>query len=261
MAPGNRAGFVLFVLLDRTTVFFQLWGGISAWYPPVGLALALLVGLDLSYAPLLFLAGAIGSVVNYHSRRFPSPFGCEFQSPRGYTGAAYVLRRVLRIDTAFRSLRDVNWFVAVALASSFCVAAAGAAASAWGKTLRWDDYPHAALNWWVGDAVALVCLTPFLLIHVTPWLQRRGRVRDASLELPDSRLKVKAAGGSQLARRVESCAQACTILLSLWLVFGWNLVKSYDLFYLFFLPILWIAVRRGLRGVTLPSCSSTPARC
>jgi hypothetical protein len=34
----------LYVVLDRSVVFFQMWEGISAWYPPAGLALALLLG-------------------------------------------------------------------------------------------------------------------------------------------------------------------------------------------------------------------------
>ena len=28
---------VLYLWLDRVTVFFQMWAGVSAWYPPVGL--------------------------------------------------------------------------------------------------------------------------------------------------------------------------------------------------------------------------------
>ena len=28
---------ILYVALDRSVVFFQLWEGISAWYPPAGL--------------------------------------------------------------------------------------------------------------------------------------------------------------------------------------------------------------------------------
>jgi PAS domain S-box-containing protein len=245
-------GFVLiYVLLDRSAVYFQLWQGISAWYPPAGLALALLVGLDISYAPLLLVAGMLAAFVNYPL----SPFSLDFWFinsivTTGYSCAAYVLRRILRVDTAFRSLRDVNWFVVTALAASFCVGSAGTAVFLWTHSLSSGDYPKAVLNWWVGDAVALICLTPFLLIHVTPWLRMHSGLDRAIQEPFNSPGPTRAAEGSSLLRRVENCGQAASILLSLWFVFGWNLVKSYDLFYLFFLPILWIAVRRGLRGVT-----------
>ena len=244
-------GFVvLFVVLDRSVVFFQMWEGISAWYPPAGLALALLVGLDLAYAPLLLVAGMLAAVVNYPLSTFSLGFWAVNSAVAvGYTGAAYALRR-LRVNISFHSLRDVNLFVAVALAASFCVAATGTAAFIWAGTLRRADYPKAVLNWWVGDAVALICLTPFLLIHFTPWLRRRAFPRDSALSPPGSVPAIRVVAGSPVARRIESCAQGASILLSLWLVFGWNLVKSYDFFYLFFLPILWIAVRRGLRGAT-----------
>jgi len=249
---GIGAGFILFyVLLDRTTVYFQLWQGISAWYPPVGLVLAMLVGIDLSYAPLLLVAGAIASAVNYHI----SPFSAGFWAVNiivaaGYTGASYVLRRVLRMNGGFGSLRDVNCFAAVALTFSFCVAAAGSVTFVWGGTLLWADYSRAVLNWWVGDSVALICLTPFLLIHLTPWLQRRAGFDNPACPSNDLSLVTRSAAAPSLSRKIEIAAQAASILFSLWFVFGWNLVRSYDLFYLFFLPVLWIAVRRGLRGAT-----------
>lgn len=239
----------IYVVLDRSVVFFQMWEGISAWYPPAGLALALLLGLDLAYAPLLLIAGMIAACVNYPLSTFSVGFwSVNFVVAIGYTGAAYILRR-LRVNISFRSLRDVNLFVMVALGASFCVAAAGSAAFIWAGTLRRADYPKAVLNWWVGDAVALICLTPFLLIHFTPWLRRRAFPKESVFSQP-APPSIRAVRGSPVTRAIESCAQGASILLSLWFVFGWNLVKSYDLFYLFFLPILWIAVRRGLRGAT-----------
>ena len=241
---------ILYVVLDRSAVFFQMWEGISAWYPPAGLALALLVGLDLAYAPLLLVTGMIAASVNYPLSAFSAGFwAVNITVAAGYTGAAYALRR-LRVNIAFRSLRDVNLFVVVALVASFCVAAMGSAAFVWAGTLRRANYPRAVLNWWVGDAVALICLTPFLLIHFTPWLRRRAFPNDPLSSQTGSTPSIRGVSGSPGTRAIESCAQGASILLSLWFVFGWNLVKSYDLFYLFFLPILWIAVRRGLRGAT-----------
>src|SRR6266850_4748394 len=60
----------LYVLLDRSTVFFQMWSGVSAWYPPSGLSLAMLIGFGGSYMPLVMLGGAIAGVVNYHQSVF-----------------------------------------------------------------------------------------------------------------------------------------------------------------------------------------------
>ena len=43
----------LYILLDRSTVFFQMWSGVSAWYPPSGLSFAMLIGFGSSYVPWL----------------------------------------------------------------------------------------------------------------------------------------------------------------------------------------------------------------
>jgi hypothetical protein len=62
-------GFVvLYVLLDRSAVFFQLWSGISAWYPPAGLNLAMLITFGSGYVPLVMLGGFLSGLVNYHQR-------------------------------------------------------------------------------------------------------------------------------------------------------------------------------------------------
>jgi len=74
LAPGKRwklrrllvgvCFVVVYVLLDRSTISFQIWTEISAWYPPTGLAFAALIGFGASYAPLILLAECIASIFN-----------------------------------------------------------------------------------------------------------------------------------------------------------------------------------------------------
>jgi PAS domain S-box-containing protein len=241
---------ILYVLLDRTTVFLQMWRGISAWYPPVGLALAMLFGLDTWFAPLASLAGAISGIVNYHQSPFTISFWLiNLTIVAGYTCAAIVLRRVLRVNSQLRSLRDVLQFVLVAFLASFCVAVAGSALFVWDQTLRPAEFPMAALNWWVGDAAALVCCTPFLLLHVIPKLREYASLTRATDAVS---LIGRRRSGLPRARRVlEKALQLLSIPVILWIVFGWNLARSFELYYLFFIPILWMAVRRGIYGVTV----------
>lgn len=54
-----------YFLVDRVTVEFQLWNGIRAWYPPAGLSLATLFGLELRYAFFPFWTAVVCDVVNY----------------------------------------------------------------------------------------------------------------------------------------------------------------------------------------------------
>jgi len=107
---------VIFVLLDGTTVYLQILPGISAWYPPVGIALALLIGMGPRYAPLNWLAGFISAKVNYHqpflSYIFLPGNSLDFGT---YTIVAIVLRRAFKMDWRLTSIRDVMVLLFVAL--------------------------------------------------------------------------------------------------------------------------------------------------
>ena len=167
-------GFIaLYVLLDRATGWFQSQNGVSAWYPPVGLAMAVLAGLDVAYAPLMLAAGFLADVVNDPRSSVSLSYWlwiCAMTA--AYAGGAVALRSLLRVNPELRSFRDVSWYLAVALTAAFGSALAETFSLPSETTLRLRDYPNAALNWWVGDAVALLCLTPFLLVHVIPRLRR-----------------------------------------------------------------------------------------
>jgi hypothetical protein len=43
---------VVYGLLDRTTVYLQIWPSISAWYPPIGLSVALRAGTGPAIIPV-----------------------------------------------------------------------------------------------------------------------------------------------------------------------------------------------------------------
>ena len=242
---------LLYFLLDRVTVFFQMWAGVSAWYPPVGLELALFIGFGISYAPLMFLAGVLATTINYHQ----SPYTLAFWAVNlavvcGYSAAAVVLRRILRTESPFQRLSDVFRYLCVALGGAFCVAAVGAFTLTWDGSIRRADYLRAALNWCIGDSVALVCLTPFLLFHLMPWLHKRAEIYAHPMQSARPSPAPKLARAIRARSAAETLAQGGSIALALFIVFGSNLAQSYELFYLFFLPIIWIAVRRGMEGAT-----------
>jgi hypothetical protein len=97
-----------YVLLDRSTTEFQLWHGISAWYPPIGLAFALFVGLgDAALVPMI-LAGLLSGYINYHQ----SPTSLEFLLinpliPPLYLFASRSIKKRINKDLRVHSMRDV----------------------------------------------------------------------------------------------------------------------------------------------------------
>ncbi|HEY0701527.1 MAG TPA: ATP-binding protein [Candidatus Acidoferrales bacterium] len=240
---------ILHFLLDRMTVGFQMWTGVSAWYPPAGLEVGVFIGLGISYAPVVLLANLISSYVNYHL----SPVSAGFWASNlvitaGYGGGAFVLRRIMPRDFSFRNVGDVFRFLSITITTSICVATLGALALTLNFPALLADYPKMVLNWAVGDSVGLISFTPFILVHVIPWFRERSTrsFRSAHSLSAASPAKAKERPFGSL----EFLGQVLTIALTLWLVFGAKIGESYDLFYLFFLPIIWIAVRQGMQGVT-----------
>jgi PAS domain S-box-containing protein len=233
---------ILHVLLDRMTVEFQMWKGVSAWYPPAGLEVAVLVGLGFSYMPVILLANFVSAIVNYHQSPRSAAFWVScLVITAGYSGGAFILRRILPHDSPFRSVGDVFRYLTVAITTSFCVASVGALTLTWETPALITEYPKLVLSWAVGDSVGLIALTPFILVHVMPWFHSRSsHTRPLAIERTHRRTF-----GS-----LEFAAQLATLVFALWLVFGSRLSESYDLFYLIFLPVIWVAVRQGIPGVT-----------
>jgi hypothetical protein len=138
---------VIFVLLDRTTVYLQILPGISAWYPPVGIALALLIGMGPRYAPLYWLAGLIAAKVNYHQ-----PFVSYIFSPGNsldfgtYTIIAIILRRVFKMNWRLTSIRDVMMLLFVALPLSGIAAFLATLTLILDHVIPWSAYVHASLH-------------------------------------------------------------------------------------------------------------------
>jgi PAS domain S-box-containing protein len=241
---------VSYFALDRITVDFQLWHNISAWYPPSGLLLAVLMGLEFGYVLPLYIASVACSIINYHQSPFTDEFWAEITVIFfGYWVASRGMRRYLDRRMPFRTVRDVIIFLTFALSAAGFVAACGSYALVLMADVPRSEYATAALNWWIGDSVALVCFSPFLLIHVMPWIRRYTRV-----ELPETPNDMPSSGGAIEAPGrllLENAAQGASVALSLFVVFRWELLANAELYYLLFLPIVWIAVRHGLRGATI----------
>ena len=81
-------------------------------------------------------------------------------------------------------------------------------------------------QFWIGDLIGVVVTTPALLVAT------RGRRNDVHLVW------------------WETLLQAGAIVTALWVVFGSGLGDELKLFYVLFLPLIWIAMRRGLAGTT-----------
>ena len=240
------------VLLDRSTMSFQIWTEISAWYPPTGLAFAVLIGFGPRYAVPILIAADISSIVNYHQPVHSFSFlvgNIEFTAV--YTAAALLLRHVIKIDLHLRSLRDVMWLLLIALFSSCVVAFVGTGFLALDHLIPSKEYLRATFNWWVGDAVAIGSIAPFCLIYVLPGLRQFAGYSVPASSPGDQATVVVGRHESQgIWRAAESILFAVCITTVLWMALSGRWSRGDEMFYVLFLPLIWMAVRRGLRGAT-----------
>jgi PAS domain S-box-containing protein len=243
---------IVHVLLDRSTISFQIWTEISAWYPPTGLAFAMLLGFGPRYALPIMIACDIASIVNYHLPVHSFSFlvgNVEFTAV--YAAAALLLRRGIKIGLHLGSLRDVFWLLLVATLSSCVVAFLGTEFLVLDHLIPSRDYLRATFNWWVGDAVAIGSLTPFCLIYVFPRVRRFAGYSEPAGTVEDRALIVANRHELQGVRRaMESGLFAVCIIAVLWMALSGRWSRGNDMSYLLFLPLIWVAVRRGLRGAT-----------
>jgi PAS domain S-box-containing protein len=242
----------IFVLLDRSTVYFQMWPGISSWYPPSGITLAILLGMELEYLPTIIFASFIAAKVNYHQETWTYSFLlAPFAITLGYLATAKILRRVIKIDWRLHSVRDVVWLLFVSIPASGGVALLGTLLLVLDGEIPRGEYLRATMNWWMGDSVALASVTPFLLVYVIPGLREYTGTDERAAERVEQANERGLHESRGMRRWVESIAFGASILAGLWIVLSGKITRGDEMFYLLFLPITWMAVRRGLRGATM----------
>jgi integral membrane sensor domain MASE1 len=122
----------------------------------------------------------------------------------------------------------------------------------WSGEISAGNYLQTAFNWWIGDAVALSSLTPFLLEFFIPWCRRHLGFAGAK----ESSLAAKNWGWSRV-EILESFGFLTALAFLIYLAFGNSFARSAHLFYLFFLPLIGIAICRFDAGALLaPNPSS-----
>ncbi len=257
-----RVGFavgcvVLYVVLDLALRSLALpVSRIIPWYPPAGLAFSALV-----------LAGPVVAVPLYLTRlalslpfsQQPSPVWVTLLEAAlqvlSYSAAAAYVRHTVAIDGRTWALRD-----AVRLSIGLLGAAVGAGvvsaatASIW-RGQSWSIFWNHALSFAGGDASGALVIVPGVLLVLVPWSLRRSvpsRVmedaRSSQLASPD--------GGSPPSRkpnrrRAEHVAQALAVIATIGLGIADHTRSGIPYSFLCFAPLIWIALREGVRGAAI----------
>lgn len=218
-----------YLALDRVSfIHVTLPVNITPWNPPAGLGLALLLVAGARAAPLFFVAMAAADLT---IRGLPAPIlaslAANFCVVLLYTGAALVLRRVIRMDPLLGGVRHALWLLAVTVVAAAAVALCFVGLFLLAGVLPAAEFWAAAGRYWIGDVIGIAVLTPAILL-----LRRRSH-------WPGWRVVV------------EMAAQGAAIGAALWLVLGRGAPESFQFFYVLFLPLIWAAARFGLDGAVM----------
>lgn len=222
---GYLAGYVL---LDWVS-FIEPYApfGITPWNPGTGLSFVLILLFGRRMIPFLFIGPLLSDLVQI---QVPLPWFIELSTSiligGGYSAALIFLSRPsTQFDPALSSMRDLFVLMSVAVVSAVFVASSYVALMTTTGLLPAKDFIAATLRYWIGDVIGIIVVAPFALIALT----RRRTLRFS----------------------VETLLQFVAIAAALTLVFGYAEEKQFQLFYVLFLPIVWMAVRTGSEGVTV----------
>lgn len=229
-APKIIIGFTYlaaYALLDWLS-FIEPYAhlSITPWNPGIGLSFVLLLMFGRRMIPFVIVAPLVADIF----QRQPSlPWLPEIASSiligASYSLAAlFLLRPNMRFDPFLSSMRDLLLLMLVAAISAAGVAVGYVGLMVFAGFLPPTDFAAAALRNWIGDVIGIIVVTPFSLLALT-----RPRLLTVS---------------------TETALQLTAIVVALVVVFGVVEEQQFQLFYVLFLPIVWMAVRTGSEGVS-----------
>lgn len=221
---------VLYVLLAWIARFYMVRPfAITPWSPSAGLSLAFLLIFGIRYWPALAIATLVTSLL---LRGMPTAPYTQLLAPViltvGYVSMAALLRGPLGFRLDFDRIREIVKLAAVSALGTLLMAIAYVAVFRAVGSMTEQDFKYIALRFWIGHLIGIVINTPLLLLMLPPrkWLQ----------------------GILKRTLNWETIALVASMVLALWIIFGPQWADPYKLFYLLFLPVIWVATRYGIVG-------------
>jgi len=221
---------LLYMILAWIARFYMVRPfAITPWNPSAGFAMAFLLIFGLRFWPAVAVATVSTSLL---LRGLPVAPYTQLLAPliltTGYAAMATLLRGPLRLHLTFDRQRDIVNLAAIATVGTFLMAIAYVAVFRSISTMTEQDFGYIMLRFWIGHLIGIMTNTPLLLLLFA----HGARLKKTPLRAPGW----------------ETAAIAISMPLTLWLIFGLQWADPYKLFYLLFLPVIWVATRHGIHG-------------
>ncbi len=225
-SPAIIVGYlVAYVALDWISSVSPIGPfGITPWNPAPGLSIAFLLRYGLRQGPWLFVAALSAEFI---VRGAPAPLpilvAASMLIALAYTGVTALLVRVLDFRPNFASLRDMAIFIGTTGLACAAIAMAFVSLVAGSGLLPVQEFRVGVTQFWIGDWIGVVVTTPAILLATRIEPQR-------------------------LRFTPEIALQTMSIVIAIVVVFATPLGAGSKLFYVLFLPVIWIAMRHGVEG-------------
>ncbi|MEX1071090.1 MAG: HD domain-containing phosphohydrolase [Anaerolineales bacterium] len=230
---------LVFIALDFASTAFQSQRGITIWYPPDGVTLALLLVLGPRFIFLPVIGSLVSSFFIYGFNKVEplNLFAWAVGLAILFGLTASVLRNRNNINRFLISQSEVLKFVIAMFLLATPPAFFSVLVLQNSGQIAIQSFGIAMLNWWIGEVIGLLVIAPFILCAVIP-------IHNEKINL------------SFLLQRVKKERFPIAIIASylgmMWIVFISGFSLQYGLYYLLFLPLILAIFRYGLRGsVTL----------
>ena len=213
-----------YIALDYVS-FVKPYRGLSItpWNPPPGLSIAVVFLGGWYYAPFVLAAPFLADfVVRGSALGMGLEIVLSVAVGATYLAAGLVLQRIASFDPRFRYVRDALTLIGVAAVASVLAAGLYVLILLSTGTIFPAELMSIAWRAAVGEAIGILVVAPLVLLIATyrPWPEL-----------------------SPLA-----VIQLLTLLATLAIVFGYREATAFQLFYLLFIPLLWIALSYGPPG-------------
>ncbi len=204
---------------------------IALWNPSAAASLILLLTRGLAYAPAVFAAGLLSSLVVHHTpHSLASILLWNAMLAASCAALAFALRRA-GFQLGRGAMQDTVSLLVLAPVGALLTATLACGAMALTGDLPPDRFWTAVTHFWVGDALGILVVIPAVTAVL---ILRRG-------ELDFQRHAIAA----------DVMVFAAGLGVAVWFMFGRLNTDDRQFFYFLFLPVIWAAIRAGFPGASI----------